>query len=177
MQLQELFSPEQLELLRMRAERVAAPLQEEEKTGQVTALTVMIAGENYALPIDSITVVYQNVAIVPVPCVPPFVAGIANVRGHLVSVLDLAALLGLESGGTTEAALVVAQAGDANIGFRIEAVGEVIELPMSQLNPVPSNMNLAYAEYIQGICHDGTALLNMNVLLNDPHIVVDDTGS
>ena len=176
MQLHEFFSQEEMELLRTRAERVAAPLQEEDRAGHVTALVVIMRGEMYALPIDSITVVYQDVVVIPVPCVPNFVAGIANVRGHLVSVLDLAVLLGLERGeDTEETGLVVAQAGETTIGFRVEAVGEVIELQISQMNSVPANMNVSHVECIQGIFPDGTALLNMTAILEDPRIIVDET--
>ena len=176
MPLHEMFSPEEMELLQLRAQRVAAPLQEKDKAGHLTALVAIMRGEKYALPIDAITVVYQNVDIIPVPCVPDFVAGIANVRGHLVSVLDLAAFLGLDSydhtGGAT---LVVARAGDASIGFVVEAIGEVIELPMSQINFVSANMNLDQADSIQGIFPDGSVLLNMKAVLEDPRLVIDES--
>ncbi|WP_119070695.1 chemotaxis protein CheW [Aggregatilinea lenta] len=178
MQLETLFSEEELALLRLRAERVAAPLQEEDRAGTLTALVVVLQGEKYALRIDAITVVYQHVAIVPIPCVPEFVAGIANVRGHLISVLDLAALLGLRRGeDAAEAALVVAETEDARIGFRVETIGEVVELAVSQLNPVPIDMNLAQSTYLQGLFPDGTALLNMQVILGDPRLIVDDSAS
>ena len=176
MRLQDLFSLEELNLLQQRAERVAAPLQEEAGAEHMTALVIILHSERYALMLDAITIVYHNVAIVPVPCVPDFVAGIANVRGHLISVLDLAAVLGLECGKElAEAALVVAEAGDTRIGFRVETIGEVVELSMSQLNPVPNDINLAQPAYLQGLFPDGTALLNMRAILEVPRLVVDDS--
>ncbi len=175
MSLQDLFSEKELALLRQRAERVAAPLRDERSRDRLTALIVMMHGEKYALPIDLITVVYRDVVVIPVPCVPNFVAGMANVRGHLVSVLDLAAVLGVEGANNdAESALVVAAAADANIGLRVEVVGEVVDLAISQMNPVPPNMNLAQAEYLQGIFPDGTALLNLKAVLDDKRLVVDD---
>jgi purine-binding chemotaxis protein CheW len=165
-----------MELLRARAERVAAPLQDGHQLGRITALVAMLQREKYALPIDAITAVYQDVTVVPVPCVPEFVAGIANVRGRLISVLDLAAILGLESSGhNAQAALVLAEAGDTSVGFRIETVGEVVELQMNEINPVPANMNYEQAGYLVGLFPDGTAVLNMQAILDDPHLVVDES--
>lgn len=176
MPLQELFSEKELALLRQRAERVAAPLRDERNRDRLTTLIVLMHGEKYALPIDLITVVYRDVVVIPVPCVPNFVAGMANVRGHLVSVLDLAAVLGVEgTSNAAEAALVVAATSDANIGFRVEMVGEVVDLAVNQMNPVPPNMNLAQADYLQGIFPDGTALLNLKAVLDDKRLIVDDT--
>ncbi len=108
----------------------------------ITALVAIIQHEHYALPIAEITAVYQDVVIVPVPCAPDFVAGIANLRGHVLSVVDLGVLLGLPSrNDTAGAALVVAEADDASIGFRVEAVGEIVELALSSMNPITTTMN------------------------------------
>lgn len=175
MSLHELFSEEDLALLRQRAERVAAPLRDEHSSDRMTALIVIMRGEKYALPINLITLVYSDVVIISVPCVPEFVAGIANVRGHLVSVLELSAILGVErTENSSENALVVAEAGDASIGFRAQAVGEVVELPLNEMNPVPANMNLAHPEYLRGIFSDGVALLDLKSILEDERLKVDE---
>ena len=175
MQLQELFSQEEMALLQARAERVATPLQPKDKEGDINVLLVIMQGETYGLLLEAITAVYQDVTIIPIPCAPNFVAGIANVRGHLVSILDLAMLLGLEgSSNTSGAGLIVAEFEDAHIGFRVEVIGEVVELSTAGMNPVPANMNLAHPQYLRGIFPDGTALLDMKSVLNDPRLAVDE---
>lgn len=176
MQFHEMFSEDELEILRLRAERIAAPLQEENKTGRISALVARMHGETYVLPIDAITMVIRNVALFPIPCVPKFVAGIANVRGHLVTVLDLAVLLGLESKDeTSSSVLVVVEADDISIGFHVESIGEVIELSMSDLNPMSPAIHLAHPEYLQGIFPDGTGLLNLPAILQDSRLEIDET--
>jgi purine-binding chemotaxis protein CheW len=176
MQLQELFSTEEMEILRLRADRIAAPLQEEDKTGHIAALIALMRGETYALPIDAITVTLRSFAIVPIPCVPKFVAGVANVRGHLVSVLDLAALLGLQStDGTVDGVLVVVQADEINIGFHVEAIGDVIELSANDMTPVSPTINLTHPEYLDGIFPGGVGLLNIEAILRDPGLVIDES--
>lgn len=178
MQLNELFSPEEMEILRTRAERAAAPLLGEDRTGYLSALITTMNGERYALAINELTAVYHHVVITPVPCVPDFVAGIANVRGHIVSVLDLASLLGLgNSPDAFESAIVVANADGSSIGFRVDAVGEVAELAMSQMELIPANANLSRPDYLQGVFPDGTALLNLTAILADPHLIIDESSN
>ncbi len=175
MNIQDLFSGEELRLLQLRAERVATPIAEEDKAGSIAVLTTTIGKEHYALPIDTITAVYDDVLIIPVPGVPGFVAGIANVRGHIVSVLNLGSVLGLKSEGKATSAMFVSETEAGSIGLCVESIGEVVELPTSQMNATPTNMNLDHPEYFQGIFLDGTALLNVNAILADPRLMVDDS--
>lgn len=177
MNLNERFSKEEIDILHMRAERIAIPVQDEDRDGRVTALIIALEGEKYALPIDAITVVFRDIVVIPVPCVPQFVAGIANVRGHLVSVIDLAALMGLPTHSDDSCALVVAESGDIRVGFRIESIGDVVELTMNQMGPVPSNINFASMECLVGIFPDGITLLDVKAILNDPRMVVDEAAS
>lgn len=140
----------------------------------VTVLIAAIQHERYALPIAEITAVYQNAVIVPVPCTPEFIAGITNVRGHVLSVVDLGLLLGLPGGDdSADAALIVAEADDDSIGFRVEAIDEIVELALSSLNPITPTMNLGQAQYLRGIFPDGTALLDVNAILDDPRLAGD----
>jgi purine-binding chemotaxis protein CheW len=103
------FSEQEWQILQARAARVAAASaqQGDYRTDVMAALRVTVRGERYALPLDSITAVYDRTPIIPVPCTPPFVAGIANIRGHIIPVLDLAALLGIADGNTPGAAALV----------------------------------------------------------------------
>lgn len=176
MHLKEVFSPEELRLLQQRAERIAVPITEDDSSGRVAVLTVIIRQERYAFPIAGVRAVYKEVLTIPVPGVPAFVAGIANIRGHIVSVLDLGALMGLGGLESESGAMLVVDNAGGSIGMHVEAIGEVVELPMSQLNPIPSSMSLEHQEYFQGVFHDGTALLDVRKLLADPRIQVDQSA-
>lgn len=175
MNIQDLFTGEALKQLQLRAERVAIPIIEADKTGCISVLTTTIGSERYAIPIESITAVYSDVLIIPVPGVPTFVAGIANVRGHIVSVLYMSSLLGLKVEIALRAAMFVVEAEAGSIGICVESIGEVLDLPMKQMNTTPTNLNLDHPEYFQGIFLDGTALINVHAILSDPRIIVDET--
>ena len=120
---------------------------------------------------DMLTAVYLNHKIIPMPCVPSFVAGIANIRGEIMPVFDLAVLLKVP-GDDTKRALIVATSKDNSVAFCVEAVGETRTVQMSALRTVPPMLNEAY---IGGISDDGMAMLNVEAIINDPALIVDQT--
>lgn len=170
------FSETELELLRARAMRTAGATDGEQDEDVVTALLVTLRDEVYAVPITTITYVEDSIPVIPVPCVPPFVAGIANMRGHIIPVLDLAELLGIP-GNTTNANILVRAANDEmSVAFRVETVGEVITLSLSDMDPIPDILDVAKTDYLTGTFPDGVILLNMEAILNDPALEVDDSA-
>lgn len=171
------FSEQDRATLEARAKRVASAARDTEDA-VATALTLRVRGESYALPIDALTVVQQGTVVIPVPCVPAYVAGVANVRGHVIAVLDLGTLLDVP--GTSDAAstLVVASThgGIAHqgvtVGLRVEAVGDVITYAIDRVEPVPGNLDTRRAGYLQGVLETGATLLDIFTLLDDPELVV-----
>jgi purine-binding chemotaxis protein CheW len=71
--------------------------------GGVAALVCRVRDEQYAVALAVLEAVRPAAGLVPVPCTPPFVAGLLNVRGEIVTVLDLAAALGLPANTVTGA--------------------------------------------------------------------------
>jgi purine-binding chemotaxis protein CheW len=167
------FSDDDRDVLRARAERIASTQNAANQGDTLSALLIRVGGESYALPLYALTAVYQEHPVVPVPCVPPFIAGIANIRGQILPVLDLATLLGVPN-EAEKRALVVASNAEISIGLCAEVVGEVTALPAHTLQPVPTVLNRAYVE---SIAADGTALLNVDAILNDPSLMVDEAIS
>src|SRR4051812_37898715 len=87
------FSETDLQILRTRAERAARVQQDEGQVELLTVLSVTVGSERYALPIDAVSSVYEGLVLTHVPCVPAGIAGITNVRGRIVLVLDMLVLL------------------------------------------------------------------------------------
>lgn len=166
------FSEAQIAVLRARAERIASTQQSKEDDA-FSALVVRAAGESYALPMDALTAVYEGYTIVPLPCVPPFVAGMVNVRGQILPVIDLAVLLGVPGEALKRALLIVSNA-EFSLGMCVEGVGDVVTVLVSTLQPVPAALNPVY---LRNILPDGTALLDLDAILNDPALIVDEAIS
>lgn len=175
MSIYEGFSEQELEVLRTRAKRAASTAQKSDAEETFTALHITLGGESYALPVELLRAVYENVTVVPVPCAPPSVAGIANIRGRIMPVLDLAVVLNVpRPKSDVVSALVVVSRGDFSLAFQVEGVREIMTFPTRSVGPLPvGGDTLERAGYLQGILPDGLTLLNVNAMLDDPALVVD----
>ena len=170
MSLYDPFSPKERELLRARAERIAHASADEEASDTITVLGVVVQGEHYALPIEALGAVFEQIHIVPVPSVPPFVKGIANVRGRIVPVLELGVLLNLPVQETTPAVIVAA---NQNVAFSVDEIGDVATFRADPIRPLSAQLKAVQSDYLRGTLPDGSALLDPETILNDPALIVE----
>ena len=91
----------------------------------------------FALPVESVREISRLGAISPVPGAGDVVLGVRNLRGQVLPVFDLAALLGVAAGQPTR--IVVAEEGGHRAGLAIDAVTDVADdgSPAFQLIDVP----------------------------------------
>jgi purine-binding chemotaxis protein CheW len=175
------FDENDQHILRMRAERAAEKNSETPETlASIDTLVVTLGDEAYGLPLEALTAAYQvnvnlTTPIVPVPCTPPFIAGIANIRGHVVPVIDLAVLVGLPSNTTNDTTgIVVVSNEETTMAFRVDAIGDAILVKVGELTPVSGLFDLAKPEYLKGTLPDGIILLNIDAILSDSTLIVDE---
>jgi purine-binding chemotaxis protein CheW len=89
----------------------------------------MRVGEGqFALPVDHVREIARLGAISPVPGAGAALLGVRNLRGQVLPIFDLAALLGV-GGGERPARIVVAEHRGQRAGLAIDAVTDVGELP------------------------------------------------
>jgi purine-binding chemotaxis protein CheW len=171
------FSEDEQALLRQRADRAALTSHDRgEVLASIDTLVVMLGDEAYGLPLRALTAAYQiTTPVVPVPCTPSFVAGVANIRGHVIPVIDLAILLGVSGTTTSDLAAIIVVANETmTVAFRVSAIGDAILVKVGELVPVSGFFDIAKTEYSQGALPDGTVVLDMDAILNDPALIVDE---
>ncbi len=126
-------APEQ-QILLQRARRLAqeprsSAGQGADEAGEaVDVLVCRVADERYAVELRHLHGVHRASDLVPVPCVPAHVAGILNVRGEVVTVIDLAAASGLPRATPVEGGWVV-----------------LVDVPLGGPQPLPAQRTLAHA--------------------------------
>jgi purine-binding chemotaxis protein CheW len=171
----ERFTERERDILQRRARRAARRSDDDAADLAIDVLELTIRGETYAVRLDAISFIDDDNAVTPVPCVPPFVAGVANIRGYIVPVIDLGTLLGVpgEPEGDTFA-LIFIDSDDMNVAFKVDAIGNAGELRAEQLTPIPETVNIERPAYLRGALPDGTILLDMKAILSDPALIVDE---
>lgn len=131
-----------------------------------------LAGASYALPLAFVREVDRPPSITPLPNAPAWLLGVANLRGDLVSVVDLAAFLGV---GTPriprDARLLACRAGGLEAGLLVERLREIRELPDASIHPPASAVPGRAARYLSGVyAGDGrlTLILDIPRLFGSP---------
>ena len=169
------FTEKERALLEARAERISRVADDDQTTDVIYALTVKIKSETYALPVETLIGVYEEIRVVPVPCTPSYVAGIANVRGRVVPVFELASLLDLSASDAEDlSTLIVASNEKLTLAFRVVAIGDMVTIVSDEIGIVQGGKEI---NYVQGVLNDGTALVNMHMILDDPRLVVNNSLS
>lgn len=156
------------QLLAERAARLARPLEQAADSATVEVMTFDLCGENYALATEQLREVFAAREVTPLPCTPAWVSGILNVRGHILTVLDLAGLLGLQSLAEPETVLVLnGRQGDVAL-----LAGDVTGVRVLPAAAFEFSTALSNTPYVRGMTSDGLILLDARLLLDDQRLVV-----
>ena len=133
---------------------------------QVTEyVTVMIGGQLFGLPISRVQDVFTPDRLTRVPLAAPEIAGLLNLRGRIVTAIDLRRRFGLEAlaGNAPRMAVGVEWKGES-YGLLIDVIGEVLKLPTSDREDNPVNLDPGLARVSAGVHRlDGKLLVILDV--------------
>ncbi len=129
-----------------------------------------LSGVSYAIGIKSIRDVIKMVDFVPLPNAPDYIAGVINLRGHIICVMDLRKKFGLKSENTNKTRIMIIMIQGNPVGIIVDEVEEVITLKKSDIDLAPSIID----QHLPGHCIIGIAnynekliiLINVNNLLS-----------
>ena len=98
-------------------------------------ITFCVEDEDYCHQVSSVKEVLRYEEPVPVPGAPEFVAGIINVRGEVMVVLDTRTIMGLPPFQMTDASRIIClELPEGNFGLLVDSVSEMIDFEDSQLD-------------------------------------------
>jgi len=138
-------------------------------------LEFRLAQERYAVESRYVQEVHPLKELTPLPCTPPFVVGIVNVRGRIVPVLDLKRFLDLPEKGLTDLHRVILVRGqDFEVGLLADVVVGVRSIPIDSLQPSLPTLTGVRNEYLKGVTAERLVLVDLQRVLSDPRIIVHD---
>lgn len=139
--------------------------------GPIQWVTFRLGDEMYGINVMQVQEVLRLTEIAPVPGAPGYVIGIINLRGNVVTVIDLRNRFGLPSKESDDASrIVIIEAEDQVIGILVDSVAEVVELRSTDIETAPNVGNEESSRYIQGVSSRGNELLillDLNKLFSD----------
>jgi purine-binding chemotaxis protein CheW len=123
-------------------------------------VTFRLENESYGINVMQVQEVLRYTEIAPVPGAPPYVLGIINLRGNVVTVIDTRSRFALPDAETTDQTrIVIIEAESQVVGILVDAVAEVVYLRQSEIETTPNVGNEESAKFIQGVCHKNDELL------------------
>lgn len=172
----EITPEEETRILKARAAALARDsLHEETAGGHLEILEFLLAYERYAIEMSWVRETCPLKDLTPLPCTPPFVLGLINVRGEILSVIDLKKFFDLPEKGLTDLNKVVIVHGDEmTFGILADEILGVRLIPGDAIQPSLPTLTGIRDEYLKGITGERTVILDGNRILNDRRIIVND---
>ncbi|HVG61274.1 MAG TPA: chemotaxis protein CheW [Hyalangium sp.] len=119
-----------------------------------------VAGAEYAIPASEVMQMESFTSATPVPGAPTHVAGLMQVRGRVVPVVDARARFGLPPvDRTLDSRVVVGQLGSRTVGLLVDSAREVMKLAPEQLQPPPPMVAEQAQGFVKAVAQVGPRLV------------------
>jgi purine-binding chemotaxis protein CheW len=168
------FSPdpeEHQERLLQRTREWSRSVEETRPDSLVELLSFTLGEELYAIETGHVGAVLPLPHFTPLPGTPPFVLGIVNVRGHIVSVLDLRVFFELPIEGLSDKNyLVVLRNQEMEFGLLADRIRGIEQIPRDSLQAGLANLTGIRANYLLGVTAEQATVLDGARLLGDPNL-------
>jgi len=114
-------------------------------------LNFALGAEEYAMPLPAVKEVIALPDITPVPHTPPHFLGIMNLRGQVISVIDLRLKFDIKAERTAETAVIICDLHEHSLGVVVSSVNSVLALEEADISPKPEIHSGKNTDYILGV--------------------------
>lgn len=122
-------------------------------------LVFSLQNENYAIPLLSVREVIAMPEVTPVPQSPAHFVGIMNLRGQIISILDLRQKFGLKPQFNPETSVVILDLDGSSLGVVVDSVNSVINPTETELSDPPDLEQTKNSEAIIKIYRDKNSMI------------------
>ncbi len=128
-----------------------------------------IGGMLVGIDLDRVQEINRRIDPTFVPLLDQYVRGVINLRGNLVTVLDVGEIVcGQPVEGTDRARTIVVELGEEVCGLVVEEVGDVVDISRMTREPLPRHMPAEHRRWFSGLVQiserDLLLLLNLDEL-------------
>jgi purine-binding chemotaxis protein CheW len=134
---------------------------ENKQSEQVTFLQFDLGRESYGVKLLSVKEVITVPEVTPLPNGPSSFQGIMNLRGQIISIVDLRKKLGIKSKeNIEEEAVVIVDFDGVSIGLIVDSINKVLCFNLTELVEIPEVQSQVNSKFIQGV-HRGDDKLTL----------------
>lgn len=111
-----------------------------------------IGEEEYAIPLLTVREVISPPETTPIPKAPKHFIGLMNLRGQVISIVDLRIKLGIKpKEDKREEAVIIVKIGEIQLGVVVDSINKVLAFKKEDISQLPEIQTQVNAEYIVGV--------------------------
>jgi purine-binding chemotaxis protein CheW len=140
------------------------PVEETNMTASQQFCTFVLQREFFGVPVQQVQEVIRYQEMTRVPLASAVVSGLINLRGQIVTAIDLRRCLGMADRSDRRLPMnVVVRTGDGPVSLLVDDIGDVIEVSADAFEPTPPTMPRQLKDMVEGVYKlDGRLLLVLN---------------
>lgn len=127
-----------------------------ERRGEIQIVTFSLGKEHYCVVIDKVKEIIRVPEITEIPRAPVFIEGLINLRGNVVSVIDLRKFFKIEPSIKNNeedlTRIIIADLDNLALGLIVDSVWEVVRVRSDQIDKVSSALTSINNDFIDGVC-------------------------
>ena len=161
-------------ILKERA-RILAETPKNLKYDTFELLKFTLGDETYAFETSEVREIYKVFEITSLPSEPGFLAGIINVRGEILSVINIKQFFNLEK--TEESNIkniIILQKDNKTLGILADDIMGVFNIPKDNIQSSLPTLDSSGDKYLKGITQDRIIILSAINILNDKNLIIDE---
>lgn len=153
------------DVLRSRAASLAVEQVQAGDETRESLLLFSLGEEWYAVRTAHVRELYNEYLLTPIPCLPPYIAGVINIRGEIVSVTDLKSLMGMGASeaqlrpGDDQSPVIVVAEGPVCTALIVDTIGDIVEIVAGSVEPSLAVGEKGSPEYVSGAFYAGGRLV------------------
>jgi purine-binding chemotaxis protein CheW len=122
---------------------------------KIQVATFYIGDKLFGIPIEDVLEINKNVELTHVPLAPVYVEGVINLRGQIVTAINLQKRLGIikkTNVGEEKYHNVIVGARNNALSLLVDEIGDVLEIASDIIEPPPDTIKGMDAKYVKNVC-------------------------
>ncbi len=164
------------EILRKRAEAMALSEDQDAKNKRyINIIEFTLGQEKYAIQTQELQEVLNSNQIIEIPCTPSHIYGVINLRGKIVSILDLKKYLQLDYVGINDqASVIICTYNKDLVGIVADSISGIKNIEAEKVQTSNPKFKKIKENFIYGITNETVIILNIKNILSEKNIIVNE---
>lgn len=176
-------SPEDRKIFEKRAKEIAEVIKNTDREEVISLAVVKLQEEYYGIDLRNVQEFITIKNVMPIPCTPPYIIGDMNLRGDILSIIDIKTILNLPNPKTSALLLpaalakgVVIRINEITVGLPIDEILDIAYVTSDIISDVPAALNEIDEKYLIGAIKYGNgmlAILDLQKIFSSQAIIVN----